>query len=124
MTYKMNGRLPIDTPAAHDSVLKGDPPSVALVKIASTIKHLQETGVYTATTDDPPKSFCGRVANCVIWETSHWKLVTSVVQVGDFIRLRNIRDKQDSESRLRCKSQNGWSEYKLTPSSKLNLSQA
>jgi hypothetical protein len=100
----LNRSLPIATPAAHNSVRYGDPPSSSLVRISSIIKLLENEGVYKTTAYDPPKSLCGRVANAVIWESSHWTLVTSVIRIGDFIRLRNIRDNKDTESGLRCRS--------------------
>ena len=49
----------------------------------------------------PPQYFTGRIVNVAIWEPSHWDVVTGAnmnlntkckLQVGDFVRLRNVKD--------------------------------
>lgn len=97
--------LPIDTSDAHDSVVNGDPPVEALVSIASVVHAL--SSVARAVNDssaqsnqpsdafmlEAPECLYGRVVNVAVWEGPHWDLVSLVVRIGTFIRLRNVEDK-------------------------------
>jgi hypothetical protein len=95
--------LPLATPEANSSITNGEPSSAAVVNIASIVEKFKETGSPNL---EAPKALCGRVSNVVIWEESHWKLVTSTLQPGNFIRLRNVEDRRWTEGNLRCKFQN------------------
>ena len=73
-----------------------DPPSEALVAI-SKIKECRD-GRPPLTI---PQRLCGRVMNVAIWETSHWNLVGHL-KVGEFIRLRNVKESFFPEIGIRC----------------------
>lgn len=73
-----------------------DPPSEALVAI-SKIKECRN-GRPPLTI---PQRLCGRVMNVAIWENSHWNLVGHL-KVGDFIRLRNVKESFFPEIGMRC----------------------
>ena len=92
--------LPLTTPVASSAIMRGDPPPEALIKIASIIKQLQR--IRQNENLQPPKALTGRVANVAVWEDSHWELVSTVVKVGTFIRLRNVQDRRMEISGLRC----------------------
>ena len=80
---------------------KGDPPNDAVVRIANIIEKLQELD--RSTIMEPPKALCGRGVNVIIWEEALWKLITSAVHVGDFVRLRNVEARIWRDGRIRCK---------------------
>ena len=95
-----NVRFPLGTrDALHD-----DPPSEALVAI-SKIRDVQAGPKHKPWT--APERLCGRIVNVVIWEESHWEMITqhSLLSVGGFIRLRNVRESFFKEIGLRCKWQ-------------------
>lgn len=80
----------------------GDPPPLAVSRVASVIEKLKTNpnlSTYLAT----PKALCGRVTNVVIWEEDHWKLIRDNVPIGSFIRLRNVEIKQWRRNHFRCK---------------------
>ena len=86
---------------ALESVADGDPPAKVLIRIAKLLKKLQSRRA----NQEPmlePYAVTGRVVNVAVWETSHWELVKEVVQIGTFIRLRNVQDRRMPESDLRC----------------------
>lgn len=66
-----------------------DPPSQALTAI-SKIKESRDGRPQMNT----PQRLCGRVVNVVIWETSHWDVLTkhNNLKIGDFVRLRNVKE--------------------------------
>ena len=54
-----------------------------------------------------PISLCGRVANVVVWEKSHWDLIHEHIPVGTFLRLRNVHTPKRWESdHFRCELKN------------------
>jgi hypothetical protein len=90
-------RLPIASAEAGAAVRNGDPPCEALLSIASVIESIKTADGDSGTGDDvaslePPTCLCGRVVNVAVWEESHWDLVREVLQVGSFIRLRNVHE--------------------------------
>lgn len=78
-------RLPIRTQLARNTQREGDPPPESLVKISGILENLNLSEEM-----ETPKALCGKVSNVWIWEESFWDLVTNHVQVGAFIRLRNV----------------------------------
>jgi hypothetical protein len=91
--------LPCDTIHAREATRNGDPPMEAVVKLAEIIYKIQK--IRDNADLQPPKELSGRVANVAIWESPQWEFINHVVQVGSFIRLRNVRDDKmpDSEAR-------------------------
>jgi hypothetical protein len=90
------GELTVDTklncsswPTNTQETFRADPPSEAVVKIATLVQKLQasEPGLDL----QAPKSLCGRVTNALVWEVRHWQVVTDNLSVGCFIRMRNVR---------------------------------
>lgn len=82
-------RLPVNTVLARRTQAQGDPPPGALAKISSMLDKLRKSNERYGTLQTP-KALCGKVANVVIWEETFWELVTQHVQVGCFVRLRNV----------------------------------
>jgi hypothetical protein len=80
--------LPIATAMAQQSVRNGDPPCSAVVKIAAVVKKIRELDGNESVV--APKALCGRVVNLIIWEDALWDMVKSNVQIGTFLRLRNV----------------------------------
>ena len=110
--------LPIVSEEAKMSIINGDPPSSALIKLAKIIHRLKEL----RQNDDiqPPAKLSGRVANVAIWEKQHWELIDKgYVTVGSFIRLRNVQDTIFSNSTFRCLHVHAKSS--LTPLPNLNF---
>jgi hypothetical protein len=79
----------------------GEPPPEALIKIASTVKKLQRHDQTQSLVI--PKALCGKVVNVIIWEDSHWKLITESVPVGCFIRLRHVDVRKWKNNPFWCK---------------------
>jgi hypothetical protein len=77
---------PIQTILTQQAAGRGDPPSEALLQVVTAVKDLQATH----SNMEIPLSFCGRVANAVIWEESMWALIRQHAPVGSFVRLRNV----------------------------------
>jgi hypothetical protein len=94
--------LVLQTMPARQTQEKGDPPPEALTKIASTIQKLHASG--RSRNLETPKALCGKVANVLIWEESHWKLIADHASVGSFIRLRNVDVRKWKTNEFRCKS--------------------
>jgi len=87
-----------------------EPSAVAISSLAAIINKINsnggsqsnesmvdDTSRSSASTSrlNPPISFCGRVTNVVIWEQDHWNLIKQAaefINVGKFIRLRNVRE--------------------------------
>jgi hypothetical protein len=92
--------LPLDTAEAHEAVRNGDPPIEALIKIAGIIRKLQ----FIRQDPDlrPPNALTGRVANVAIWEPPHWEIVSEILTVGSFVRLRNVQDTVMLNGSFRC----------------------
>lgn len=98
--------LLVHSHVALEAIRDGDPPTAALTSIAEVVmKHLQ--GI------NPPKALAGRVINVLIWEQSHWDLVTEAVNVGSFVSLRNVEYNLIPSTRNRCLQVHGKSS--LTP---------
>jgi hypothetical protein len=97
--------LPIQTLLAQFTQQKGDPPPEALVRISSIIQKLHQTSSSRNSSRnlETPKALCGRVANVLIWEQSHWNLITENVPIGCFVRLRNVDVNQWKNNDFRCK---------------------
>jgi hypothetical protein len=79
----------------------GDPPPEALDRIVKIVQKLIESNEDNLAI---PLSFCGRVANALIWEEGHWELIREHIQVGTFIRLRNVDIRRWQSGHFRCKS--------------------
>jgi hypothetical protein len=93
--------LPIDSEQAKESVRDGDPPPAALIKIANIVHKLQELRQNADL--QPPTKLSGRVANVAIWEKQHWELIEKgYVNIGSFIRLRNVQDTVYRNTNFRC----------------------
>lgn len=72
-----------------------DPPEKVLVEIEKTLKILSQKGDENQCHDIiAPVSLTGRVINAKIWEEELWQLIQKekIVEVGSFIRLRNINN--------------------------------
>jgi hypothetical protein len=93
--------FPVNTLFSHQAERNGDPPPEALARIVKILQDQRESNE-----DDlaVPLSFCGRVANALIWEEGHWELITQHIQVGTFIRLRNVDIRRWQTCQFRCKS--------------------
>ena len=92
-------RLPDDSRAASAMITDGDPPKEALISLHSTILYLNDQ--YDSNFNDIV-SVCGRVVNVAIWELPHWTFVKENLNIGDFIRIRNIK-KGQLDNGLVCK---------------------
>lgn len=92
--------LPVSSQAAKDAVSNGDPPVEVVTKLAKLTEKLRH--VRQNSDLETPKATAGRVANVVIWEKSHWKLVDNAVGVGSCIRLRNVLEERMPNDGLRC----------------------
>lgn len=77
----------------------GDPPPEALQNVVKIVEKMRESSPDIVT----PLSFCGRVANVLIWEEVHWALLKEKVQPGTFIRLRNVDIRRWQYNPFRCK---------------------
>lgn len=73
---------------AQQSVRNGDPPCSAVVKIDAVVKKIRELDDNESLV--APKALCGRVVNLIIWEDALWDIVKSNIQIGTFLRLRNV----------------------------------
>ena len=110
--------LPIDSEEARISVQDGDPPPIALIKIAKIVHKLKE--LRQNEDIQPPTKLSGRIANVAIWEKQHWELIEKgYVAVGSFIRLRNVQDTVFHHSSFRCLHVHAKSS--LTPLPSLNF---
>jgi hypothetical protein len=76
--------LPIDSPQAKQSQRQGDPPPSCLIKVRDILRDYQKENMQI------PKALCGKVVNVVIWEESYWKFCQEHVNVGSFLRMRNV----------------------------------
>ena len=88
-------------PHVLESLSDGDPPVKAVVKIANLAKTLQSS----RPDDKPlltPYALTGRVVNVAVWEQSQWELVQEVVEIGTFIRLRNVKYEKIVDEDIRC----------------------
>ena len=96
--------MPLASAGAAEAIKKGDPPSEALQAIANAIGCIQQSADDgdNASSLESPKSLCGRVANVAVWEEPHWDLVAEILQVGTFVRLRNVHESRMYNG-LRCK---------------------
>jgi hypothetical protein len=93
-------RPPIETIATLYTRGSGDPPSDAVLKVASVAQGLQASD----SSMKLPKALCGRVANVVIWEDQHWARIKEHAPIGTFIRLRNVGVRRHQQNGFRCKS--------------------
>ncbi|KAG7368887.1 telomeric single stranded DNA binding POT1/CDC13-containing protein [Nitzschia inconspicua] len=78
--------FPVRTIFSQQAERNGDPPPEALEELVKIVQKLQQSSEDLVV----PLSFCGRVANVLIWEEVHWTLLKEHVQLGTFIRLRNV----------------------------------
>jgi len=86
-------------------VKNGDPPPEALQAIANAVECINSNGDGDdASSLEPPTCLCGRVTNVAVWEEADWGLVMEMLQVGTFIRLRNVHEGSMNNG-LRCKFQ-------------------
>ena len=90
----------IDTLLSHAALSNGDPPAEAMVQISSIIEKLEDAGMVKL---DTPKAACGKVANVLVWEETHWKLITEHIPVGCFVRLRNVEVRRWKGNDFRCR---------------------
>ena len=74
-----------------------DPPSEALVAISKLKEGRDGHPPLTI-----PQRLCGRVMNVVVWENSHWNQVAPHLNIGDFVRLRNVKESFFPEIGIRC----------------------
>lgn len=84
---------------AQTALVDGDPPGRCLDKLATLIdrlRSLQQSDMRA------PESLSGRVVNVVVWEDAHWEKVQQVLQVGMFVRLRNVRESILYGTSIRC----------------------
>lgn len=86
----------------------GDPPQEAVAHVASVIQSLNQRARKRNRSGakdimDIPKVLCGKVANVVNWEATHWDLIEQHVTVGSFLRLRNVEVRQWKMDSYRCK---------------------
>ena len=84
-------KLPIPTAEANEAVLRGEPTSAVIGRMAAFIREMEKGA------DDPiepPKSLCGKVINVAIWEDAHWELVKKTLRPGKFVRIRNVSQGQ------------------------------
>jgi hypothetical protein len=73
--------------------------SKAVERAITASQQLQESNI----TMEIPKTLCGRISNVVIWEKSHWNLISEDVPVGTFLRLRNVHIRKWHGNNFRCK---------------------
>jgi hypothetical protein len=106
--------LPCNTNAARDAIRNGDPPVEALVKLAEIVRKIQK--IRDNADLQPPKTLSGRVVNVAIWESPQWEFITHAVQIGSFIRLRNVFDSIIPETGFRCLNVSTHSSLTLLPS--------
>lgn len=99
-TFFVCFRLPCAAVGAAEAIKNGDPPSEALQAIANAVETIK--AVDNASTLEPPKSLCGRVMNVAVWEEPDLQFIKFALQVGSFIRLRNVHECRIL-SGLRCK---------------------
>ena len=102
--------------------MHGEPPPKVLSKIEDitymfrgrrkdgvpeNISQLYKDGIDNSSSLlEPPRSLCGRVVNIMIWEQSHWDLITGdnpFIGVGHFIRLRNVHSAHWKTENIPCK---------------------
>jgi len=93
-------RLPITTDSVVASFRQGEPPSLALARIARII-DLARNSEGSNFEWEPPKSLCGKVANVAVWEAPQWDRVKATMSVGGFVRMRNIHE-GDLYDGLKC----------------------
>ncbi|KAL7517396.1 hypothetical protein ACHAWX_002321, partial [Stephanocyclus meneghinianus] len=81
----------IDSNLVHD-----DPPEKVLVEIEKMLNALASNGASNTISSGiaAPVSLTGRVINATIWEEELWQLIQKekIVDVGAFVRLRNINN--------------------------------
>jgi hypothetical protein len=79
---------------------QGDPSSFCLDRLNHIISRILESKSDFSVM--APRILTGRVVNVAVWEDAHWELAQSVVKVGSFIRLRNVRDSVLHGTSVRC----------------------
>jgi hypothetical protein len=99
-TFVLPSRFPVKTFFSQQVESNGDPPPEALERIVKIVQDYRESNE-----DDLaiPLSFCGRVANALLWEEGHWELIREHLQVGTFVRLRNVDIRRWQSCQFRCK---------------------
>lgn len=103
MDCVVNDRSPIPSvPLAELLKAKEDPPFEALEALGLAVEQMKfETSI--ASQVEKPDRFCGRVVNAAIWERELWDYIDSRVEVGSFIRLRNVSGYSPHGINLGCK---------------------
>ena len=88
-----------------------------LTSLESAVGSIRSTssdsGPFSGADVGPPVALCGRVVNAVVWEEGLWDRVTSSsVQVGSFVRLRNVGNASsgptESLESTNCESSAHW----------------
>lgn len=103
LTKARSSRLPLASAGAAEAIKKGDPPSEALQAIANIIEYIKSSDDGDDVSSlEPPRCLCGRVVNVAVWEEPYWNLVIETLQVGTFIRLRNVHENRLWNG-LKCK---------------------
>jgi hypothetical protein len=90
-----------------------DPPEQVLVEIEKILACMSSSSGHRIV--EAPITLCGRVINAVIWEEELWNLIynEAVVQIGSFIRLRNVNNSKLASGLCNCLSVHARSS--LTP---------
>jgi len=90
-----------------------DPPEKVLVEIEKILACMSSSSGHRVV--EAPITLCGRVINAVIWEEELWNLIhrEAIVQIGSFIRLRNVNNSKLASGLCNCLSVHARSS--LTP---------
>ena len=81
-----------------------DPPRSALNALSRATNELKTNGGFADWSNiQAPDRFCGRVVNVAIWEREIWDYIESNIEVGSFIRLRNVSYELLSGFKCWCK---------------------
>lgn len=104
--------LPLDETIIGISQLH-DPPEQVLVEIEKILACMSSSSGHRIV--EAPITLCGRVINAVIWEEELWNLMhrEGIVQIGSFIRLRNVNNSKLASGLCNCLSVHARSS--LTP---------
>ena len=98
-----NHRSPIPgVPLAELLQARDDPPFEALEALGLAVEQLKYEASIAPQVEKPDR-FCGRVINAAIWERELWDYIDSRVEVGSFIRLRNVSGYSPPGINLGCK---------------------
>jgi hypothetical protein len=84
-------KLPLATAEANEAVLRGEPTSAVIGRMAAFIQEMEKGAEDPI---EPPKSLCGKVVNIGVWEDPHWDLVKKTLRPGKFVRMRNVSQGQ------------------------------